>query len=536
MSETEVVVREAVEEDVDGIREIFLAVYGNDYPYECFRDTGWLKRSVFTDDILMLVAEQDGQLLGTSSVVFDIGAHSDLVGEFGRLAVHPDARGRGVGGALMRRRVALIQNRLHVGIVENRAVHPFSQRISLTQGFAPVGFLPMKHRFQERESIALFARHFGGCLGLRNNHPRIAPELHTLAHLALDYCGLPRDTVVDEDAAPYPPGGAFEVQELTHEGLPALLRIARGRVRNREVFGPMRLSYGFFKLQTSRASYLIGCDEACGGGDRPVAGAVGYIRDDAELALRVFELITRDESSVHFLFSTLLQRCAEWGIEYVEVDVSAHAPRLQRTLLQLGFLPAAYVPAMVFHDVERLDVVKMVRLLVPIDLGPVELVPSAQVIADVVMRGFVRQAVLPRVSAALDRLELLNGLNEEQTIRVAGVCSVVERQPGERLFSEGEPADRMFVVIEGELDVVLGSSSVGTIGVGESVGEVALLTGGSHGASVSARTPLQAAELSQLDLAELTRLRPDIGVVLYRNLALGLGQKLRRTSARLEQQ
>ena len=45
--------------------------------------------------------EADGRILGTASVVFDIGAHSDLIGEFGRLAVHPDARGRGVGKLLM---------------------------------------------------------------------------------------------------------------------------------------------------------------------------------------------------------------------------------------------------------------------------------------------------------------------------------------------------------------------------------------------------------------------------------------------------
>jgi hypothetical protein len=37
--------------------------------------------------------------------------------------------------------------------------------------------------------------------------------------------------------------------------------------------------------------------------------------------------------------------------------VSAHAPRMQRTLIELGFLPVAYLPALVFHDVERLDVV-----------------------------------------------------------------------------------------------------------------------------------------------------------------------------------
>ena len=82
----------------------------------------------------MLVAEdvESGQVYGTASVVFDIGADSDLIGEFGRLAVLPEARGRGLGNRLMEARIEHIRNRLHVAVVENRTPHAFSQKISLT--------------------------------------------------------------------------------------------------------------------------------------------------------------------------------------------------------------------------------------------------------------------------------------------------------------------------------------------------------------------------------------------------------------------
>ena len=47
--------------------------------------------------------------------------------------------------------------------------------------------------------------------------------------------------------------------------------------------------------------------------------------------------------------------------------------------------------------------------------------------------------------------------------------------------------------------------------------------------------PVEAAELLPRDLADLIRRRPDIGVIIYRNLAIGLGDKLSRSSlARLE--
>lgn len=523
-------VREAEERDLPAIMEIFQLTYGKDYLYQGFYDEWWLKRSVFSDDILMLVAEDDERVLGTGSVVFDIGAHSDLIGEFGRLAVHPEARGRGVGKRIMEQRVALARPRLHVAIVENRTSHTYSQRISTAFGFAPVGFLPLKHTFAARESIALYVQHFGSALRLRNNHPRIVPEAHALAHLALASCGLEYDCIVDENSAPYPGGEEFALEELTAEGLPSLLRIERGRIRNREVFGPMRLQYGFFQLTARQATYLVARE---GGPDGPVAGAVGFIRDDPDHALRVFELIACSDHAIPFLFARLLERCRWWGMEYVEVDVSAHAPRMQRTLLELGFLPAAYVPAMVFHEVERFDVIKMAKLLVPPDLPEVELMPQVQRFADEVLRSFRRQAVLPQIEEALHRIAIFEGLNQEQANRLAGVCTVTAFEPGQELFQTGQEAGCMFVPLEGTVAVDLGDPPrrVGNVGAGDVVGEVSLLTGEPHSATVTAERSLRAACLARDALRELTRQRPDIAVVLYRNLACGLGRKLRRVDA-----
>jgi ribosomal protein S18 acetylase RimI-like enzyme len=526
-----IAVREATGRDVAAIREVFLACYGTEYTDPRYYDDALLTRLVYSDDSLLLVAEDTdtGRVVGTASVDLEVGAHSDLVGELCRLAVHPDSRHRGVGKLLMGERLRRVEGRLQVGLVEARVTHPYSLRIAEAHRFAAVGFLPDRWRLRERESLALLVRHFGDALALRNNHPRVIPEAHALAHMALENCSLPPDVIVDEDAPAYPPGGGFEVEDLTTQGYAALLRIERGRLRNREIFGPARLHYGICRLQARHSRYRIARE-----GGR-IAGAVGFTLDPVDRAVRVFELIALHDEVIRFLLADLERACREeWGC-LIEVDVSAHAPRMQRALLELGFVPVAYLPALVFHDVERLDVVKMLRLLSPPRAHAEGLTPACAALAESVLRLFRNRTVLPRIAEAVQHLPLFAGLSAEQVARLAGVCGVAAFEPGEAVFRQGEADGQMHVVLGGEVAITVAGSAaaVGVVRSGECLGEMSLLTAAAHSATATARTHVETAVLGHQDLAELIRLRPDIGLRTYRNLAVGLGEKLKRLDVSL---
>ena len=522
-----IIAREATSVDVPAITEIFQACYGTAYSDSRFYDPTALNKMVISDDTLMLVAEdQDtGKILGTASVILEVGAYVDLTGEFGRLAVRPEARNRGIGKLLMEERLRRVEGRLQLGIIEGRTAHPYTLKIAEGHQFNPVGFLPLKWQLQSRESIALLARHFGNALELRKNHPRLVPEAYPLACLALENCGMKPDAIVDEEAAPYPPGSAYSLQELTTEGYAALLRIERGRVRNREIFGPLRLHYGLFLVQARKSRYLIARENGA------IAGAVGFILDPAEKVVRVFELISLHDDVVRYLLAELERLCRqEWQVCYVEIDVSAYSPRMQRTLVEIGFLPAAYVPALVFHEVERLDTIKMVRLLAPLQVDTRYLTPRARVIAETVLRLFKSRSVLPLIAQAARQLPLFCGLNTEQIRRLAGVCTISTFEPGAIIFREGDESDRLYVVIEGKAAIAIEAvgGSVGMVTGGECLGEISLLTATPHSATATARTVVETAVLDRQNLAELIRLRPDIGVQIYKNLAAGLGEKLKR--------
>src|SRR5262249_6463814 len=152
-------------------------------------------------------------------VIYSIGAHSDLTGEFGRLAVRPEVRSLGIGTRLMEERLARVGDRLHVALIDGRVAHPYSQKIAESHGFATVGFMPMKMLGRYRESVVQLVSHHGDALGLRNNHPRVIPEIYPLADCALTSCGLEVDLIVDESAPSYPRhNDQFALSEMQTEG------------------------------------------------------------------------------------------------------------------------------------------------------------------------------------------------------------------------------------------------------------------------------------------------------------------------------
>ncbi len=69
-----------------------------------------------------------------------------------------------------------------------------------------------------------------------------------------------------------------------------------------------------------------------------------------------------------------------------------------------------------------------------------------------------------------------------------GVFDSFRLSPGETLFREGDEGDRMYVVLEGRMDILVGEAVVETAGEGGIVGEMALIDEAPRAASVVATT------------------------------------------------
>jgi CRP-like cAMP-binding protein len=158
------------------------------------------------------------------------------------------------------------------------------------------------------------------------------------------------------------------------------------------------------------------------------------------------------------------------------------------------------------------------------------LIPPVSDMAELVLQAFRRREVLPRLGEVVDRVELFTGLDDEQLEQLAGACRHTTFEEGEDIFEQGRPCEEMYLILDGQVSIHIEGkdSPIGTVRSGECLGESAVLAGGNHSATARAATPVEVGVLARADLESLVRLRPGIGVVLYRNLARGLGEKLRR--------
>lgn len=530
--ESEIVVRPIVETDLEDVQALFYRSYGENYPYSEFYNDEWLKRSIYGNSYLSLLAEKDGKVVGTASVYFEVGAYTDLCGEFGRLAVDPAYRSKGVGTALMKARLDFAEKRLHFGLAECRTAHPYAQRISHKHGFQPIGFLPQKVLLNERESLVLTAKLFGPARQLRRNNPRVIPEAFLLGQNALHNLGLENDLIAVDDAAGYPIGTGFEVEELTESGLSSLLRIERGRLSRRHVFGNLQLTYGIFLLQTRNSYYLVARENG------RIVGAIGFTVDTIGRSIKVLELIDLRDDVAGFLLKELdIWAKSRYQAEYLEITVSAYWPNIQRTLSNLGFVPVAYCPSFVFHEVERLDTIKMAKVYIPLNIDQAQLTEESGPIFELVRQGFEEKRLGLLVNETNRRIGIFQGLEEGELSKIAGLCSVRTYLAGEVILEAGQQAREFFIVMEGVIDILARDNStiVGHVRDGDFLGEISLVSQRPYGAKAIAGSQVRLGAVKNQDFENLINRYPRIGMNVMRNIAISLGQKLAELDERFYQ-
>jgi signal transduction histidine kinase len=126
-------------------------------------------------------------------------------------------------------------------------------------------------------------------------------------------------------------------------------------------------------------------------------------------------------------------------------------------------------------------------------------------------------------TAIVERLRLtplFGGLDDAQLDRLVALGEIVDLEPSALLIREGDAADALYVVLDGELDVTkrAGRSEIplARVGPGALQGEFAALEGGRRLASVKAVTAAEVLRIPVAALRELLAAGPDVALAVIR--------------------
>jgi voltage-gated potassium channel len=113
------------------------------------------------------------------------------------------------------------------------------------------------------------------------------------------------------------------------------------------------------------------------------------------------------------------------------------------------------------------------------------------------------------------KVPLFSGLNASIIADIAGLFAPKVAVPGERLVRKGDPADAMFLIVSGEVEVEVGEHPI-RLKTGDFFGEIALLAKTTRTATVRAISTCQLLMLDVEDFERLLDSHPDLKETIHK--------------------
>lgn len=132
-------------------------------------------------------------------------------------------------------------------------------------------------------------------------------------------------------------------------------------------------------------------------------------------------------------------------------------------------------------------------------------------------------------------LPIFAGLSVDELDLVAGLFRRQLIQPNQIIFDREDMGEEAYVIVRGSVRITLQNGKpIGTFSAGQVFGELAFLDGESRGATAKALEPTILLVINRGEFEDLSDSKPNIGRIVYKNIARELTTRLRRMNAALE--
>ena len=257
-----------------------------------------------------------------------------------------------------------------------------------------------------------------------------------------------------------------------------------------------------------------------------------YYLDEQDRCLRIVDSFCMDDLSIGSVLHQVVKLSqSQYNAIYVEMDVLITAPRLLKSAEQLGFVPVAYLPAFFVKDGAYTDVVKMVKFNMSYSSESSNLTTSARALTTVVDHSLQDQGMGVAIINMLRGLPIFEGLGDGELRKMARLFTQKLYRPGEKVFNKGDSGNEAYVVMRGQIDIILDETSkpIASVGSGQILGELAFL-------DPSPRTAIAIASQASILLVihrnafnDLVQHEPHLGMVVMRNIAIELTNRFRKS-------
>lgn len=518
-------VRQAQPGDADRLTELAASCLGAEYPGKEIYDPAWMAAQLDpASGHETWIAEVDGVLNASISFLRPSSGNNPIL-NLGRNLFRPESFTNDSAKTLLHSVNQIATERCHI-VVARVPAHDNQQQILFENfNYSCVGFQPFKHMIQARVGSLFYVREANQVLMTRLPLSESLPQISELATLALEKLKITNPLTVRDGAVGYPLQSELQVHDSTFDDYQLWKAQAESANPPIEISTGFNIGLGLMRVESSAPIQALLAQQ-----DAKIVAGLAYYFDEHDRCARFLDAFSTDEIAMGAVFQQAVKTTQEqFNAVYIEVDILANAPRLLKTAEQLGFVPVAYLPAFYCRNNTYADVVKLIKLNMPYSLDGVDFTAEARGIAEVVDRNFQDQKVGIAIINLLRGLPIFEGLGDGELRKIARLFTQKLFRPGEQIFKKGDSGDSAFVVMRGQIDIQLeeGGKPIASVSSGKIFGELSLLDGAPRNAFAAAAQPSIVLVVQRNALNDLAQREPHLGMVIMRNVAMDLSNKLR---------
>ncbi len=524
-----VIIRQAAASDAPRWLELLKASLGEDYSDKQIYDLSWISSQLDPKgDVETWVAEANNRLQASLAFLPPVAPNSNPVANMGRHFNRPESYADGSAEALLGKMNELGTQRKQLIVSRVFASDNRLQILYENAGYVCVGFQPFKHMHRVREGVLFYVRASQSGLVTRLPISESLPQISELATVVLSNLGIPNPLSARDGVTGYPLQTEVKFHDATLDDFELWRLQAQSTNPPIEISGVFNLGIGYLRLagNTPHRAILAQRD------DKVVAG-LAYYFDPQDRCVRLTDSFSQDDLSMGGLFQHAVKIAQDQlSAVYLEVDVLATAPRLLKSAEQVGFVPIAYLPAFFSKEGHYTDVVKLVKLNMVYSQENATFTAKARAIVEIIDHNFHDQKVGVAIINLLRGLPIFEGLGDGELRKIARLFTQKLYRPGEKIFNKGDSGNEAYVVMRGQVDIVLEEKGkpIATIGNGQIFGELAFLDGAARVAMAVASQASIVLVIQRSAFNVLAQREPHLGMMVMRNVAMELSNRLRRSN------